>query len=76
MPLFCFNPRIRHQLGAAEKGAMMDGLNMTVIKELSLPLPPMSLQRRFANFAKQRQQFRANYLEAVRQADHFFHTIR
>jgi type I restriction enzyme S subunit len=72
---FLYHPSIRRQLGAAEKGAIMEGLNMTIIKELSLPLPPLSLQRRFANIVAQHENLRAVHVEALRQADHLFHTL-
>jgi type I restriction enzyme S subunit len=72
---FLYHPRIRRQLGAAEKGAIMDGLNMTIIRELSLPLPPLSLQRQFAQFVREHERLRANHLEALRQADHLFQAL-
>jgi type I restriction enzyme S subunit len=46
----CFlrHPAVLHQLGARERGAVMDGLNMGLIKETKVSLPPMPLQRAFA----------------------------
>jgi type I restriction enzyme S subunit len=72
---FLYHTRIRRQLGAAEKGAIMDGLNMTIIRELSLPLPPLSLQRQFAHFVRRHERLRADHLEALRQADHLFQAL-
>jgi type I restriction enzyme S subunit len=72
---FLYHPLIRQQLGVAEKGAIMEGLNMGIIKELSLPLPPLSLQRKFVNFARKHEQLRATHVEALHQADHLFQTL-
>lgn len=41
-----YHPAVRRQLGAA-RGAVMPGLNMGLIKEAKLPLPPVSLQESF-----------------------------
>jgi type I restriction enzyme S subunit len=72
---FLYHPHIRHQLGAAEKGAIMEGLNMGIIQELSFSIPPLSLQQKFANFVEQHDRFRATHVEALRQADHLFQTL-
>lgn len=39
---------IRYQIKSQGKGAIMDGLNLTIIKELNLFLPPIELQNLFA----------------------------
>jgi type I restriction enzyme S subunit len=46
----CFlrHPAVLHQLGIRERGAVMAGLNMGLIKETVVPLPPVDLQRAFA----------------------------
>ena len=46
---FLNHPFVLRQLGVQSKGAVMPGLNMGIIKGIELPLPPMGLQRRFAN---------------------------
>jgi type I restriction enzyme S subunit len=47
----CFlrHPGVLHQLGVSERGAVMAGLNMGLIKETQLSLPPLDLQRAFAD---------------------------
>lgn len=45
------DPRIVRQLAARSKGAIMDGLNLGIIKDTKLSLPPLPLQQKFADIA-------------------------
>jgi type I restriction enzyme S subunit len=44
---FLEHPDIRQQLGVQAKGAVMPGLNMGIIKSLTIPLPSIDLQQAF-----------------------------
>lgn len=44
---FLWHPRSRQHLTQRTKGSIMDGLNMGIIKEMPLPLPPLEDQLRF-----------------------------
>lgn len=46
---FLHHPMARHYLSRVTKGAIMDGLNMGLIKEMPIPQAPIDLQRRFAS---------------------------
>lgn len=50
---FQIHPVIRGQLERQCKGAIMDGLNLTIIKGLRFELPPLELQKEFVQFFKQ-----------------------
>jgi type I restriction enzyme S subunit len=72
---FLFHPFVRHQLAIATKGAIMDGLNMEIIKGLRIPLPPLPLQQKFADLAERADCLRAIQREALRQAEHLFASV-
>jgi type I restriction enzyme, S subunit len=46
------DPLIIEQIERANKGAIMDGLNLGIIKSLEIHLPPIELQRKFAQLLK------------------------
>lgn len=50
---FQIHPEIRMQLQGNKKGAIMDGLNLTIIKGLKFKLPPIELQNQFIDFFHQ-----------------------
>ena len=72
---FLFHPFIRRQLGVATKGAIMDGLNMEIIRGLRIPVPPLSLQQKFAALVERVERLRAVQREALRQAEHLFASL-
>lgn len=50
---FQIHPLIRHQLESQSKGAIMNGLNLKIIKGLKFRLPPLELQKEFVDFYNQ-----------------------
>lgn len=72
---FLHHPYVRHQLSAATKGAIMDGLNMEIIKNLRIPVPPLLLQQRFADLVRGHERLRAAQRESLRQAEHLFQSL-
>ena len=73
----CFlgHPTVLSQLGVSERGAIMPGLNMGIIKELTIPLPPMTLQKKFLMVVHKHEQLLAQQEEALRQAEHLFQSL-
>ncbi|MBI4303079.1 MAG: restriction endonuclease subunit S, partial [Chloroflexi bacterium] len=74
---YCFltHPSVLHQMGVFERGAIMPGLNMEIIKGLVILLPPLKAQLEFAAIVHQFERLRAQQREAQRQAEHLFQTL-
>ena len=72
---FLYHPHVRHQLRLANKGAIMDGLNMEIIKNLRIPIPPLTLQQRFADLVRGHERLWATQRESLRQAEHLFQSL-
>ena len=53
----------------------MDGLNMSIIKELKIPLPLLNLQIMYEKITRQHQRLFSQQLEAERQAELNFQTL-
>jgi len=50
---FLLHPIAQRYLSRSEKGAIMSGLNMAIIKAMPIPLPPLALQDYFAKLVDQ-----------------------
>jgi type I restriction enzyme S subunit len=72
---FLRHPLALEQLGISERGAVMPGLNMGLIKDLIMPLPPLYLQEKFAQVVQRFERLRAQQREGDRQAEHLFLTV-
>jgi type I restriction enzyme S subunit len=74
---FCFltHPSVLQQLNVSERGAVMPGLNMDIIKDLIVPRPPLPLQQKFVEIVHKFEQLQAQQREAERQAEHLFQTL-
>lgn len=62
---FLNHPNILKQLGVRAKGAVMPGLNMGVIKTLSLRLPPLDLQRAFVGKVAVAKQLQSSFRQGL-----------
>lgn len=58
------HPFVLNQVRAAGRGAIMEGLNLTIIKGLKVPLPPLEAQERFVRALEQLRRARSRLLES------------
>jgi type I restriction enzyme S subunit len=59
------SPFILNQFRSKNRGAIMSGLNLGIIKETKLKRPPIALQEKFAETHKCVDELRANYLRSL-----------
>jgi len=69
------NPDVLHQIAMASKGAIMDGLNLTIIKELRLRVPPLEVQEQFETLVTRAEQARSHLLRLQDETDNLFASL-
>ena len=69
------DPYVLHQLRSRTRGAIMDGLNLTLIKELKIKLPPIGLQDKFVNIYEQVEQTKQKMRESLDEMDNHFNAL-
>ena len=72
---FQIHPVIRGQLERQCKGAIMDGLNLTIIKGLRFELPPLDLQKEFVQFFKQVDKSKVAVQKSLDEAQKLFNSL-
>ena len=73
---FLNHPDMLRQLGVRTKGAVMPGLNMGIIKDLKLPLPPIELQQEFKRIAALCTTSRTNLEDSSGEAENLFRSMQ
>jgi type I restriction enzyme S subunit len=72
---FLYHPFVQRQLRSASKGAIMDGLNMEIIRGLKIPLPPIPLQEAYVRLASAQAHMLAVQMESMRLAEHLLESL-
>jgi type I restriction enzyme S subunit len=73
---FLYHPIAARHLRQACKGAIMDGLNMGVIKSLPVPAVPMTLQERFKAIASKVRRTKDRIAAHGQEADNLFQSLQ
>lgn len=73
---FLLHPRAQSYLHKAAKGAIMSGLNMSIIKALPLHLPPIELQEDYADRLRGIQRLKASHASHLRELDDLFGSLQ
>ena len=70
------HPAVLRQLGVTARGAVMPGLNMGLIKETRIPLPPIGLQEDFAKLQSQFGRLRDAFARSKDASDTLFASLQ
>ena len=73
---FLFHPMARLYLNQTEKGAIMAGLNMGLIKAMPIQLPPVALQQTFAARIQSVEALKASHRAALQALDKLFASLQ
>lgn len=69
------NPYIGYQMKSREKGAIMAGLNLTIIKELKLKDAPIELQNQFEGYYHNIQTQKERLIQSKTELEHLFNSL-
>ncbi|WP_252250023.1 restriction endonuclease subunit S [Clostridium sp. ZBS13] len=69
------HPYVMQQLIKQLKGAIMDGLNLTIIKSIKIPLPPIDIQEKFVDFMKQVDKLKFEMHESLKELENNFNSL-
>ncbi|MGH3831365.1 MAG: restriction endonuclease subunit S [Pseudonocardiaceae bacterium] len=72
---FLLHPVARRYLNRTAKGAIMSGLNMGIIKAMPLALPPLALQREFADLVGGVERLKASHRAHLAELDTLFASL-
>lgn len=73
---FLLHPIARRHLAQKAKGAIMEGLNMGIIKEMPIPLAPLALQKVFAARMDKVSELRESSKSAIAECDALFRSLQ
>ena len=69
------DPYVLSQLKKKRKGAIMDSLNLTIIKNVKILLPPIKWQDKFSKIAKKIENTKIIYVNSFNELNEFFVSI-
>jgi type I restriction enzyme S subunit len=70
-----FDPAIRQQTASVGGGAIMEGWNSTIIRQLTLHVPPLELQNEFANLTAEARELEAAQSTSRQRFDDLFQSL-
>jgi type I restriction enzyme, S subunit len=73
---FLRHPVARKYLGQQAKGAIMEGLNMGIIKQMPIPLAPVELQNEFSRRVAASEKLRTTHRTAITELDALFASLQ
>lgn len=68
------DPALLNQIRKKKKGAILDGLNLTIIKNLKIELPPKFLQDKFASIITKIEATKKKYQTSLKELNNLFNS--
>jgi len=72
---FHSHPSIVRQMNSSVKGAIMDGLNLTIIKRIMFKLPPVKLQNEFGDLFIKTEVLKAQYQSSLQELENLYGSL-
>jgi type I restriction enzyme S subunit len=72
---FHSHPLIVRQMSNNVKGAIMDGLNLTIIRRIKLRLPPIELQNKFGETFEKTEALKIQYQQSLRELENLYGSL-
>ncbi|BBD53558.1 restriction modification system DNA specificity subunit [Planktothrix agardhii NIES-204] len=72
---FLIHPHSKRYLSKYTKGAIMDGLNMTIIKQMPIPLFSINLQKKYKNIFDQTNSTLEKYKTNLQESENLFNSL-
>ncbi|EPY6470571.1 restriction endonuclease subunit S [Clostridium sporogenes] len=69
------HPYVINQLKNESKGAIMDGLNLTIIRSIKIPLPPIEVQESFVHFMNQVDKLKFEMEKSLKELEDNFNSL-
>lgn len=69
------HPVVLTQLDASGRGAIMNGLNLGIIKQIKIPIPPIELQREFASKVARLRRLESRLQAASNEGENLFNSL-
>ena len=66
---------VERQIAQISHGAVMAGINVTKLKSIEVLVPPMPLQRKFAQLVERHARTYNHQIQAGQEAEGFFHSL-
>jgi hypothetical protein len=72
---FHSHPLIVRQMANNVKGAIMDGLNLTIIRRIKLKLPPIDLQNKFGEMFEKTEILKTQYQQSLQKLESLYGSL-
>jgi len=72
---FHSHPLIVRQLSNNVKGAIMDGLNLTIIRRIKMKLPPVDLQNKFGETFEKYESLKSQYKQSLQELENLYGSL-